>query len=99
MTSPLIPGAAVLSRPLEAGEMATFSCKLTNHLVPGAVLLSRPLEADEMVTTSNILTSILAPFTAVLPKQLESLKLLLLGCYCACVRRNGTAVISLLPSG
>ena len=45
-----IPGAAILSRPLEAGEMPTTSCRFTSQFIPGTSVLSRPFEAGEMPT-------------------------------------------------
>jgi hypothetical protein len=46
------PGASILSRPLEDGEMPTTGCSGTSVTVPGTTILSQLLEDREMPIVS-----------------------------------------------
>ena len=95
MTSLLVPGAAVLSRPSEAGEMTIASSSKTSQLIPGAAVLSCPSEAGEMAAFSSTSTSIPVPVAAVFSQPLQSLNLSILGCPLACVWTPSARVSSL----
>jgi len=99
-TSILAPIAAVLSRPLEAGEMTITDSSSKSILVPVTAILSCPAEAREMATRSSKITSKVVPVAAIRSQPLQSLQLSILSCSSACFKTNITPpVMFLRPNG